>query len=156
MVCWYSSLLTREPPIFKQIDRRQGREERLESLCLSSCEQDSGIGSHGATWAPANLGEQRTSRIVSSRARSPCAHEAASGASSGNHAHGGRTSAESGGGLDADGLSLECSSPTSGRALDCGSCAPSLYPRLTILLWSGSCVGTRMCAPSWDDWRAVC
>jgi len=24
----------------------------LESLCLSSCEQDSGIGSHGATWAP--------------------------------------------------------------------------------------------------------
>jgi hypothetical protein len=92
----------------------------LESLCLSSCEQDSGIGSHGATWAPANLGEQRTSRSVSSRARSPCAHEAASGASSGassgKHAHGGRTSAEAGGGLAADGLSLECSSPTSGRA----------------------------------------
>ena len=43
--------LYREPPIFKPIDRRQGR-ERLESLCLSSCEQDSGIGSHGATWAP--------------------------------------------------------------------------------------------------------
>lgn len=110
--------LYREPPIFKPIDRRQGR-ERLESLCLSSCEQDSGIGSHGATWAPANLGEQRTSGSVSTRARSPCAHEAASGAasgaSSGNHAHGGRTSAEAGGGLDADGLPLECSSPTSGR-----------------------------------------
>ena len=42
------------------------------------------------------------------------------------------------------------------RRLDCGSCAPSLYPRLTILLWSGSCVGTRMCAPSWGDWHAVC
>jgi len=37
--------------------------------------QDSGIGSHGATWAPANLGEQRTSGSVRSRARSPCAHE---------------------------------------------------------------------------------
>jgi len=64
----------------------------------------------GATWAPANLGEQRTSGSVSTRARSPCAHEAASGAasrsSSGNHAHGGRTSAEAGGGLDADGLAM--------------------------------------------------
>ena len=93
--------LYREPPIFKPIDRRQGR-ERLESFVFeSSCEQDSGIGSHGATWAPANLGEQRISGSVSSRARSPCAHEEASGASIGNHAHGGRTSAEAGGGLDA-------------------------------------------------------
>ena len=33
---------------------------------------------------------------------------------------------------------------------------PALFPRLTILLGSGSCVGTRMCAPSWGDWRAVC
>ena len=51
-------------------------------LPLVTCEQDSGIGSHGATWAPANLGKQRTSGSVSSRARSPCAHEAASRASS--------------------------------------------------------------------------
>jgi hypothetical protein len=35
-------------------------------------------------------------------------------------------------------------------------CAPSLYARLMILLWSGRCVGTRMCARSWGDWRAVC
>jgi hypothetical protein len=147
MVCWYSSLLTREPPIFKLIDRRQGREERLESLCLSSCEQDSGIGSHGATWAPANLGEQRTSGSVSSRARSPCAHEAAIGSSSCNHAHGGRTLTEAGGGLDADGLSLECSSPTSGRAGGVlRGCRSPASGRAGGVLRRARCSGTRLAA----------
>jgi hypothetical protein len=42
------------------------------------------------------------------------------------------------------------------RRLDCGSCAQSLYPRLTILLWSGRGVRQSSCAPSWSTWLAVC